>query len=83
MKKSLEEKNGVYHCENDIMFFMIYILNIIHDKTKRPLKEIYNLLIESKAYDYIIKCYEALHTQDIKWVADDVIEFMEIRGIKI
>ena len=83
MKKALEDKNGVYHCSDKNIFFMIYIANIIHDKTKKPLKDIYNILKESKAYDYIIKCYEALHTQDIKWVVEDVIEFMEIRGVKI
>ena len=83
MKKTLEEKDGVFHCSDKNMFFMVYIVSIIHDKTKKPMKYIYNHLKESQAYDYIIKCYEKLHTQDIKWVAEDVLEFMEIRGIKI
>ena len=83
MKKALEEKNGIYHCSDENMFFLVHIVEIIHEKTLKPLREIYNLLRESRAYDYVKKCYGVLHTQDIQWVADDVIEFMEIRGVKI
>ena len=80
MKKVLEEKNGVYHCSDKYMFFMVYIVGIINEKTQKPIKEIYNLLRETNVYDYIIKCYEALHTQDVKWAAEDCLEFMRERG---
>ena len=83
MKKSLEEKNGVYHCSDKNTFFIVHIVEIIHEETKKPLKEIYKLLKETKVYDYIVKNYEALHTQDIKWVARDSIAFMKERGAVI
>ena len=83
MKKSLADKNGVYHCSDDNMLFVIYIVEIIHEWTDKTLSAVLRLLNETKVYDYIIECYNVLHTEDIYCVADDILEFMRERGAAI
>ena len=83
MKKSLEEKNGIYKCSDDNMLFIIYILEIICTRTNQTSSNVLRLLKETKVYDYITEFYGVLHTEDIQCVADDMLEFMRERGAAI
>ncbi|MCL2859416.1 MAG: DUF3791 domain-containing protein [Oscillospiraceae bacterium] len=83
MKKALKDKNGIYKCSDVRILFIIYIIEIIHSKTNKSLDEIYNALVDTKVYNYLIKNYEVLHTQDIVWVAEDTLKFIKERGTQI
>ncbi len=46
MKKVLEDKQGIYRCNDVRILFVIYIIEIIHLKTKKALHEIYKELVD-------------------------------------
>ena len=47
-----------------------------------PPKEIYNRLKSSGIlYDYIIPCYDVLHTFGSRYLTDDLIDFMKEKGV--
>ena len=83
MKKILEDKQGIYKCGDVRIIFIIYIIEIIHSKTQQPLNEIYQELVNTDVYNYLLKNYEVLHTQDIVWVAEDTLKFMKEKGVNI
>ena len=45
---------------------------------------VYRLLTEKTdiLYDYIVPCYESLHTQDKEYILDDIVDVMKEKGVK-
>ena len=45
---------------------------------------VYLLLTEKTdiLYDYIVPCYESLHTQDKEYILDDIVDVMKEKGVK-
>lgn len=53
-------------------------LNVSADKVYRALAEGDNILNH-----YIIPCYDVLHSQGREYIVEDIISYMEEKGVKI
>lgn len=62
--------------------FVIFCIDALAEYLNEDTKEIYILLKEKTniLYDYIIPCYEPLHTQSKKYIVDDLIDVLKERG---
>ena len=49
----------------------------------RPYIEVYAAMKESGALQYMVDCYEPLHTQSREYVDDSILEFIHNRNISI
>lgn len=63
--------------------FTIFCIESLAEKLNIEAKKIYNLLgKESNIIDeYIVTCYEPLHSQGKEYIVNDLIEIMKIRGV--
>ena len=68
--------------DEKILEFTIFCIDNLAEYLKKDTKEIYNLL----KYDtdiienYIIPCYEPLHTQSKSYIIQDLIDILKERG---
>lgn len=62
--------------------FVIFCIDALAEYLNKDTKEIYILLKEKTNIidDYIIPCYEPLHTQGEKYIVDDLIDVLKERG---
>ena len=71
-------------CNNDQLKFSIFIINQISQTTKKPTATVYKYLSESGILDeYIIGCYDSLHTLGREYLVDDITEMLRDRGVAI
>ena len=63
--------------------FVIFCIDALAEYLNKDTKEIYILLKEKTNIidDYIIPCYETLHTQGKKYIVDDLIDVLKERGV--
>jgi len=58
--------------------------NKVADYLQKPISLVYERLNKGDIIDgYIIKCYDVLHTLGEKYLIEDIIELMEIRGVAL
>ena len=64
-------------------FFAVFCIESVADELKMSGDIVYKMLAkESDILDnYIIKCYDVLHTQGKEYIVDDIISFMKERGV--
>lgn len=68
----------------EIMEFIVYIINATADKLGTYTSKIYNILEQSGCInDYLVPCYDVLHTMGTEAIVDDVITYTANRGFKI
>lgn len=71
-------------CNKKELDFTVFIINKLSDYLKRPVYEIYKILKETNVLDnYIIECYEVLHTLGSEYLMEDITEVLKKRGIKL
>jgi len=71
-------------CNNDQLKFSVFIINQIAQSTKKPTSVVYSYLSESGVLDdYIINCYDSLHTLGREYLVEDITGLMNNRGIAI
>lgn len=71
-------------CNNEQLKFSVYIINQISQIIKKPTAVVYKILAESGVLDeYIISCYDSLHTLGREYLVDDITGLLNDRGIKI
>ena len=71
-------------CNDAQLKFSVYIINQIAQVFHEPTAVIFNLLSESGVLDdYIIGCYDSLHTLGREYLIDDVTGLLNERGVKI
>lgn len=64
--------------------FSIFILYSLSDKWKMSPAKVYKILNTAGILDnYIIKCYDVLHTQGKEYLVEDITEFAREKGVNI
>jgi hypothetical protein len=69
-------------CNDKQLKFSVYIINQIAQVFQKPTAVIFKLLSESGVLDdYIIGCYDSLHTLGREYLIDDVTGLLNDRGV--
>ena len=72
------------NCSDEQLKFSVYIINQIAQAIRKPTSDVYKYLSESGVLDeYIIGCYDSLHTLGREYLVDDVVELLRDRGVAI
>lgn len=63
--------------------FTIFCIESLAERLNIEAKKVYNLLGEESNIidEYIIPCYEPLHSQGKDYIVNDLIEVMKIKGV--
>ena len=66
-----------------ILEFSIFCVESLAEKLNIDAKKIYKILrVDTDILDnYIIPCYEALHSQSKAYIVDDLILIMKVKGV--
>lgn len=71
-------------CKERELSFSIYMLYILADKWKRSPADVYKILNATGILDdYIIACYDTLHTQGKEYLVEDITEYVREKGVSI
>jgi len=75
--------NVITEISNEQSFFAVFCIESVADELEMSGDIVYKMLTkESDILDnYIIKCYDVLHTQGKEYIVDDIISFMKERGV--
>jgi len=67
------------------MEFSVFCIESIAEKLGQTGDVIYEKLTKESNIlnDYIVSCYDVLHTQGKEYIVDDIIEIMKQKGVKI
>ena len=69
-------------CNNEQLKFCVFTINQISQFMEKPTDVVYRLLAESGILDdYIISHYDTLHTLGRDYLIEDIIGFMNDRGV--
>ena len=64
--------------------FVVFIIHTLAEKWKRSPSKVYKILDSTGILDnYIIKCYDVLHTQGREYLAEDITDFVEEEGVVV
>lgn len=63
--------------------FSVFCIESLAERLDMPGEDVYVLLSDDSDVldDYIVKSYDALHTQDKEYIIDDILECMRERGL--
>lgn len=71
-------------CEERELSFSIFMLYSLADKWNKTPAMVYKILNSTGILDdYIIACYDVLHTQGKEYLVDDITEYAKEKGVKI
>jgi len=71
-------------CNDEQLKFSVFIINQISQTIKKPTAVVYKYLSESGVLDeYIIGCYDSLHTLGREYLVDDVTGMLRDRGVVV
>jgi hypothetical protein len=67
------------------MEFSVFCIEAIAEKLGVTGDIVYKMLANESSIlnDYIVSCYDVLHTQGKEYIVDDIINVMKHKGIKI
>ena len=64
--------------------FVVYMIHAVANKFNKRPSEVYGLLTKCDCInDYLVPFYDVLHTQSTSYVLEDIVEYLERRGVKI
>ena len=63
--------------------FAIFCIEAVADELGKDPRDVYRALSEKSDIldDYVVRYYDALHTQDKRYIADDIIRVMTAEGV--
>ncbi len=71
-------------CKKQELIFSIFILYSLADKWKMSPAKVYKILNSTGILDnYIIKCYDVLHTQGKEYLVEDITDFVREKGVNV
>ena len=71
-------------CNSKELEFAIFIINKLSDYLKKPVYDIYKILKDSNILEeYIIECYDVLHTLGSEYLMEDITDVIKERGINL
>ena len=80
----MTERLVVIMCEKKELSFSIFMLYILADKWKMSPAEVYKILNTTGILDnYIIKCYDVLHTQGKEYLVEDITDYVREKGVNV
>ncbi|HHV13652.1 MAG TPA: DUF3791 domain-containing protein [Clostridiales bacterium] len=59
--------------------FLVYCLEMYRAAKNMTGKQVIELFMQYDVVDYILSCYEALHTTGVNYIVEDIDLFMEAR----
>ena len=69
-------------CGDDQLHFCVHIINQLSQEFKKPTGVVYRLLSESGVLDdYVIGCYDSLHTLGRAYLVEDIVGLLGDRGV--
>lgn len=70
--------------EKKELTFVVFILYVLGQHWNMTTPEVYDILNSTGILDdYIIKCYDVLHTLGKEYLVEDITEFVRERGIDV
>lgn len=71
-------------CTENELKFSIYIIYQLAEKWSKTPPEVYKILNDTHILDeYIIVCYDTLHTLGVKYLTEDITEFVREKGVQV
>ena len=71
-------------CKKKELSFSIFILYGFSDKWKMSPAKVYKILDSTGILDnYIIKCYDVLHTVGKEYLVEDITDFVREKGVNV
>ena len=71
-------------CNEEQLKFSVFIINQISQALQKPNAVVYKFLSESGVLDeYIINCYDSLHTLGREYLVEDITGLLHDRGVTI
>ncbi len=72
--------NGIM--DKDILGFVTFCIGAVAQSQKQSRNEVYGKLKRSGIlYDYIVPCYDVLHTFSSQYIVDDITDYMRKKGV--
>ena len=71
-------------CREKELNFSIYILYSLADRWEKSPAVVYKILNSTGILDnYIIACYDVLHTQGREYLVEDITEYVREKGVEV
>ena len=71
-------------CKENELSFSIYMLYSLADKWNKSPGTVYKILNSTGILDnYIIPCYDVLHTQGKEYLIEDITEYAREKGVNV
>lgn len=71
-------------CNEKELEFVIYLIHCLAENWKKLPAEVYQILNMTRVLDdYIIPCYDSLHTLGREYLVEDVTDFVREKGVVI
>lgn len=66
------------------MKFIVFMIHVLAEAWRCSYREVYRKLNEANAIDdYMIPCYDVLHTLGEQYLTEDLTGYVEMRGVKV
>ncbi|MBQ9395696.1 MAG: DUF3791 domain-containing protein [Proteobacteria bacterium] len=70
--------------DNKVMEFVVFMIHALADAWNKPCPWVYQMLNHTGALDdYLIPCYDVLHTLGKEYLIDDITGYIKERGFEI
>ncbi|MDR0903572.1 MAG: DUF3791 domain-containing protein [Ruminococcus sp.] len=65
--------------------FTVFCIEALSERLKMSGGEVYKLLTDKTNIldDYILPCYEPLHTQGKEYIVGDLLELLRVKGVEV
>ncbi len=71
-------------CTKKELQFSIFLIYALAEKWKKNPSDVYHILNNTRILDdYILVCYDTLHTLGTEYLVDDITEFAKEKGVRI
>ena len=71
-------------CSKQEMSFSVFVLNHLAKRWNMSTTKAYKILNDTHILDdYVIKCYDTLHTQGARSIVEDITELAREKGVSI
>lgn len=71
-------------CRENELRFSVFVLYSLAEAWKKTPAEVYDILNRTRILDdYIIKCYDTLHTLGREYLIDDITSYVNERGVVV
>ena len=71
-------------CDKKELSFSIFMLYSLADAWKMSPVKVYKILNSTGILDnYIIKCYDVLHTQGKEYLVEDITDYVREKGVNV